>query len=78
MNVYVDDPDPIVRSLVAKYGRNKDLDILVHDPDERVRVAVIANGRDKDLKTLLHDDSPLVVRAVADMAYKKLCQLQAK
>ena len=47
-------------TMVARFGRAKDLEILVHDPDEFVREEVAKRGRARDLDRLVKDDSKIV------------------
>lgn len=57
--------DPILRSIAACYGRDKDLDKLVSDKDAEVRSYVAEQGRDKDLDKLVNDPDENVRRYVA-------------
>ena len=51
--------------LLAKYGRDKDLDKLIGDKDWQVRKAVVERGRDKDLDILVNDPAIEVRNEVA-------------
>ena len=53
------------RMMCARYGTDKDLDILVRDNTEYVRRIVAEQGRDKDLDILVHDTDKNVRLAVA-------------
>lgn len=44
--------DRYVRELVARYGRDKDLDILVYDTESMVLVEVLEHERPQDIKIL--------------------------
>lgn len=57
--------DPILRSVAACYGRDKDLDKLVNDKDAEVRSYVAEQGRDEDLDKLVNDPDENVRRYVA-------------
>lgn len=50
--------------MVAKCGRDQDLDILANDPYNFVRAEVAAWGRPKDLEVLKDDPNPVVQEAV--------------
>ena len=54
------------RQVVAKQGRNKDLDVLVNDKNYEVRKAVAEVGRDQDLDILVNDKDWEVKVAVAN------------
>ena len=53
------------RMMCARYGTDKDLDILVHDNSKYVRKIVAEQGRNKDLDILVHDSDKEVRLAVA-------------
>ena len=57
--------DPILRSVAACYGRDKDLDKLVNDKDAEVRSYVAEQGRAEDLDKLVNDPDENVRRYVA-------------
>lgn len=57
--------DPVLRSVAACYGRDKDLDKLVRDSDAEVRSYVAEQGRDEDLDKLVNDPDENVRRYVA-------------
>lgn len=63
--------DPILRSVAACYGRDKDLDKLVSDKDAEVRSYVAEQGRDKDLDKLVNDPDENVRRYVAGQGRDK-------
>ena len=59
---FVKDPDPLVRSMVAKYGGLKFCFMLVNDPDDSVRIEV-AKKADRNIATLMvHDPNSTVVK----------------
>lgn len=61
------DPDPKIRSIVARQRRcsSELLECLARDPDDRVRLAVAENGKtpEESLERLRMDDNPLVLQA---------------
>ena len=61
----VNDPNPLMRELLANYGYG--LDQLVNDPCESVRVAVAKQKY--GLERLINDPSEIVRAAVAELGY---------
>lgn len=53
------------RQRLARYGDDRDLDLLARDEDPSVRQEVARRGRDKDLDILLHDEDADVRSIVA-------------
>lgn len=62
----MNDKNYFVRNAVAKYGRDKDLDILIYDKNWFVRSAVARHGRDKDLDKLINDKNQYIRNIVIE------------
>lgn len=75
LDVYINDEDPWIRLLVARYGDTHHHDILVYDKDALVRCEVVKYGSDYHRDILMSDDNLFIKTLIYEYGNEKQKEL---